>query len=419
MSEKARQHVTSKVGVPHPVLRIVIPILILALGIGLATVLVITKRPPRKRPAKERAAIVEVQLLERSSESIKIETAGTVAPREAVPFQARVGGEIVAINPRFVPGGRFAKGEVVITIDPTDYRLEVTNRHAALLKAEANLDLELGLQDVARHEWETMRKMDEQSAAYTEHDEQLALRSPQLRLARSAVSSAGAALERAMLDLDRTRVRAPFNAVIRARHVNVGTQVSSQTTLAELAGTDAYWVMVTLSAADARWISLPDPLNEQPGALAIVSPAAGTESTAEWQGRVIQRLPDLEPRGRQAQLIVEVSDPRNPIRGSGQLQLGSYVRVTIDGPTLDEVFSIPRSALRDGRLAWLMNDQGRLATREVIPVWSNRKHALVREGLSSGERLIVTDISVPLSGMLLKIAKGAPAETMQGKGSQR
>ena len=55
------------------------------------------------------------------------------------------------------------------------------------------------------------------------------LRKPQLNKLEAARDMAEAQLEQAALDRRRTEIRAPFNAVIRERFVNLGAQVSSAT----------------------------------------------------------------------------------------------------------------------------------------------------------------------------------------------
>ncbi|MBU4460241.1 MAG: efflux RND transporter periplasmic adaptor subunit [Verrucomicrobia bacterium] len=392
---------------PHPVLRVVVPIVLITVAVSGAVWMVKTSPKPAPRPPGERAAVVTVTHLVRSSVRVVVDTTGTVVPSRSVTLTPRVSGPIVWVDPRFVPGGRFRAGETVVKIDPVDYGLAVTNRWVGLVKAEYDGEVEQGMQDLAAYEWQAVTT-NAPAGAYTEQDRSLALREPHLRLVRGNLASARALLESARLDLERTAVSAPFNAVVQARQADLGAQVSPQTALAELVGTDAYWVRVALPAGHLHWVRAADE-GGQGGAPVTVSPVPGTESDATWRGTVLRKLPDLEPGGRQAQLIVEVERPEQPATGSGALLLGAYVRVRIEGPVLENVIAIPRTALREGDGVWVVRADGRLEVRPVKVLWSSRDRAVVGEGLAEGETVVLSELAVPVTGMLLQVQPAAPA----------
>jgi len=413
-NEDTESALKSKARRPHVGLRIVLPSALIAAAVTAAVVIVRSAPKPERRTPRERVSIVEVQTLAKTRERVILQTAGTVVPCRAVTLQPRVGGPVIAVAPHFVPGGRFRAGEIMVEIDPSDYKLAATNRWAGLVKARYDLAVEQGMQGVARHEWETMQRISG-GRQFTDRERELAMRLPHLRLSQGNLSAAEALFSQSRLDIDRTRVRAPFNAVVRQRHVNVGTQVSIQTPLADIVDTDAYWVRVTVPAGQARWVTAADE-NGRAGSKAIVSSVPGIELHGVWHGAVLRRMPDLEPAGRQVLFLVEIPDPHQPAEGSGTLALGAYVRVSIEGPELDHVFSIPRRALHDGTTVRLMNADSRLETRSVEIAWSDDERALVRTGVAEGERLILTDINTPLNGMLLTTVaamnrQGSPAGT--------
>ncbi len=75
-------------------------------------------------------------------------------PVEDVIISARVGGEVVRRAPAFVPGGFVKKGEVLLQIDPADYRNNLELRQSELLQAQTELDVEMGRQEVAQQDLE-------------------------------------------------------------------------------------------------------------------------------------------------------------------------------------------------------------------------------------------------------------------------
>jgi len=166
--------------------------------------------------------------------------------------------------------------------------------------------------------------------------------------------------------------------------VNIGSQASQQDVLATLAGTDTYWVQ----ADRLDWITIPG------SAVTLHSPSGATRN-----GRVIKRLGNLEEKGRMARILIAVNDPlcltaENQERTP--LLLGQYVRVDVQGRELEQVYSIPRSALRENHRIWIAAPNGTLDIREVDVRWRAEKNILISGNLRDGERLITTDITTPM-----------------------
>jgi RND family efflux transporter MFP subunit len=360
--------------------------IILLAGALIANIIIVKTAPKaeKKRPPKT-AALVETQLLEASNETVLLELTGTVIPAEEVMLRAQVSGEIISMNPDFIEGGMLAKDEELLTIDPIDYELTLAAAKSAMVKAQFDLKLEMGRQDVAKREWELLKTDDA-----SETEKELALRIPHLAASKAALEAAEASLEKAGINLARTRIHAPFNAVVLDRNVNIGSQASLQDVLAKIVGTDAYWVVVSIPLDRLRWVAIP-------GSTAKVVSNGG----AIREGRVIKLLGDLEEKGRMARLLVEVEDPlclAPANAGKKPLLLGEYVRTEIRGSELEGVYAIPRNALHEDKFIWVAAD-GKLDIREVEVLWRDANQTLVRDGIANGEQLIVSDLTTPIQGM--------------------
>ena len=223
------------------------------------------------------------------------------------------------------------------------------------------------------------------------------MRKPHLAKAKADLAAAKAELKQAQLDLSRTTIRAPFNAVIRSKNVEIGSQVSTQDQLAELVGTDLYWIRVSIPVERLTWVRIPR-ADDGPGSEVRVLYRNGFHR----QGKVIKLLGDLETEGRMARILVAVKDPldmESSVNGQPPLLLGEYVRVEIEGRMLENVYRIPRSALRDATNLWLVDDGNHLEIRPVQTVWRDTDTVLLREGLEPGDRLIISDLSKPVAGM--------------------
>lgn len=350
----------------------------------------------RQPPAGKTAPLVSAVPLVSRSEIITITGMGSVIPTREIVLKTPVAGEIITLNDAFTVGGLLEEGDVILRIDPTDYELAVEQRQRALSEAEFAYRLEQGHQDVAMREW---------SLLYGENggedlENTLALRKPHLEKVEADIRAARAELEQAEINLARTVIKAPFNAVVLNKRVDRGSYVTVQEELADLAGTDEYWVQVSLPLDRLRWLKMPGDDGE-PGSPARIY----YRHNQVRDGRVIRLLGDLSREGRMARLLVAVADPLGLLTNDGKppLILGEYVRVEIEGEVVHDVYRIPRSALRNDREIWIAGRDGRLAVRPVQSIWRDEENVLIRDGLKPGDLLVVSDLPAPVDGMSIRL----------------
>ena len=382
---------------PRPIIRIVLSLVILGAGIGAASYLKNSAPRTKKRPPVKLSPTVLIQTVKPSGYQIIVTAMGTVIPAREVVLKSRVSGEIVEIHPEFTEGGFLKKDTRILQIDPQDYELALARKRSTVTDAEYALKLELGHQAVAKREWELLN----QGKAALDMEKELALRQPHLDKVRADLSAAEAELKAAMLDLERTHITLPFNAMVRSKSVDRGSQVTPQEPLAELVGTDAYRVQASLPVDRLEWIDVPVQTGDH-GSKARIIYGRGNECS----GKVIRLLGDLAAEGRMARILVEVADPLG-LNASNQnrtpLLIGEYVRVKIIGRKLDNVFQIPRTALKDNSSIWIVGENQTLEIRKVRAVWRDADVVLLQDGLKPGERLIVSDLPAPVEGLTVRV----------------
>ncbi len=399
--------------------KLIIIIAVFAIALGVAGYLYASKPEVQKKRPPQAARTVEIMVVRASDQPVALSLMGTVKASREVTLKARVGGRLVSLSPKFMPGGRFAAGEEILRIEPDDYDLVLKQKQAALTKAQAALRLEEGQQEVAKKEWELLSD----SLSTNASDRELALRQPQLEQARAAVAEAAAAVEAARLNLERTSVKAPFNAIVKDVSVNLGSQLAAQETLATLVGSDEYWVEVSTPADQLSWIIFPGE-DGQGGSPALIVPKGDGPGRS---GRVIRLLGEVESAGRMARLLVSVPEPLGAEglpSGTPPLLLGQYVTVTVEGRAVRNAYKIPRTALHDGDTVWIMADGDTLDIRPAGVVWRDRETVLIDSGLTDGARLVVSDLSSPVQGMALRLpgagaSEGGKAKKEQSEGSAR
>jgi hypothetical protein len=180
--------------------------------------------------------------------------------------------------------------------------------------------------------------------------------------------------------------------------------ISPQTAVARLVGTDEYHVQVSVPVSSLR--SARVRTADEPGSEAKILQRVGQE-TIERPGEVIRQLPDLDPGGAMARLLLNIENPLGQ-PGDLPLLLGSFVDVAIGAQPIDDAIRLPRIALRNGRNVYVMNDQNLLEIREVQIAWTEPDAVLVTGGLRPNERVITSRITTPVPNMLLRTAEPTP-----------
>lgn len=391
-----------------------LPVVVVGIALAGAAYMMANRVTPERAEVEEVSTPVEVLEASVRSEQIIISAQGTVAPALEVRIRPEVSGRIVKRSAALVPGGRFRRGETMVRIDERDYRVNLTRQREAVATAELVLRQERARKAVAEDEWELL----EDSVPADAENRDLALRIPQIEQAQAVVAAARGSLTKAELDLERCTIRAPFNALVVRESADLGQVVNPQTEVATLVGTDAYWVQVALPVEDLVWIDIPHE-GRRRGSKATIRHRSGDLEVVR-EGYVERLLGDVDQAGRLARLLVVIEDPLHLKTGQTDrgvpLLLGAYVTVEIEGRRVDDVFAVPRRALREINPAsassvreglWVMDESRRLEIRPTEVVWRAEQTVLVRSGVEAGELVVISDISTPIRGMMLEIADEA------------
>lgn len=405
--------------------RVIIACAILFAGVATIRYLIATKPSAKKSALVDLGTAVEIITVGKSSTTVTVRARGTVLPSRQVTLGPEVGGKIIRISPEFQPGGHFLAGDIIAKIDPSDYRLAVEQQFAMVDSAQTQLEIEQSRKRVAEREWSMFQDKNKSTA-----NKQLALREPQLRSATVALKSAKSGLKRARLSVERTLLRAPFEGRVQSRYAELGQMVAPGTPLLSFVGTNSYWVQVSIPVERLAWISIPGVSGQTVGSDVKVHQYADKEHI-EKKGTVLRLLPDVDPAGRMARILVEIRNPLGPAPSTTEaeapiqteepdsshsklpLLLGSYVEVEITGRKADDVIELSRGALRDGNKVFLMTQEGTLKKRKVEILWRQENKVLVASGLKEGDRVVVSPLSAAIDGMKLRVPgeKTTPPET--------
>jgi RND family efflux transporter MFP subunit len=331
---------------------------------------------------------------------------GTIQAHQEITVQPEVNGLVVQQNPDLVKGGIIPEGVALLQIDPRDYQFVVDTERAALAKAEFDLKVEQGNQAVAQREWNMLKPSTGEISALSK---QLALRRPHLNEKQIALKAAKSRLAKSRLDLQRTILRAPFNALVLSESVEVGQLVNTQSSVASLVGTDEFRAQVSVPIHQLNWVMFPGPATQLGSRVRIIRDLGQGEPVVR-NSRVVELLGDVTQNGRMAQVLVSIPDPLELEQTQNirrPLLLGEYVRVEIEGPVLHDIVVLPRNAIHEGERVWVKNVDNQLEVRPVEIVLSRQDSVLIANGVEKGEQIITSQLPAAIPGLLLQSAEPA------------
>jgi RND family efflux transporter MFP subunit len=325
-----------------------------------------------------------------------IHALGTVMAERMIRLKPGISGKIVFVAHNFVKGRILEKGQVIVKIDDSDYKIQVKKAKSMLDKALADLAIEKGSQMIARKEAELVSQA--LGGEFTPGD--LALRRPQFLKARAAVDRAAADLEKARLDLSRTIVRAPFNALVLEKQIDRGSFINPQETLATLVDVDTYKIEARVRPDHLKFL--------KPGTRGQNDTIIRFQYSDETRcGRIAGPGGTMAAGSRMPSVIILVDDPLglNMMKGSQPLILNDYVELVMQGGVLENVIVIPESALRPGDIVWACPGN-RLELKKVHVAWKQNSRVFIDRGLNPGDPVIVSELSAAVQGMVVQPVSG-------------
>ncbi|NCG06243.1 MAG: efflux RND transporter periplasmic adaptor subunit [Gammaproteobacteria bacterium] len=374
---------------PSAAKRVIAPALILAFSVVIFIGL-INNQPTLKTTVKEPVPVAVRALDVRLAPmQLRVSSEGNVQPSVETKLVAQVAGEVIELSSSLVAGGNFSKGDILLKLDPRDYEIALSRSQATLSRAQAE-------QRFATEEITRIRSLygDELvSIAELQSAERL------LAVANAASDDAAAAVKRASVDLERTVFTAPFNGRVRAEDVDIGQFLSKGAMIATLYDTDR--LQVRLPLADAQLAYL-DPSyaqtgisGEEPANVVLTANYAGDRQS--WSAKLLRTEGDISTKSRFLHVIVAVTETLNS--NGVRLPVGLFVNAVIDGRTVDNLVSIPRTALRPDNSVMVIDDSDKLHFRDVSVFKLSDNDVLISEGLASGERISISPLQFVVEGM--------------------
>ncbi|MDD2869218.1 efflux RND transporter periplasmic adaptor subunit [Neomegalonema sp.] len=340
------------------------------------------KAPPPEPPPRPALTLVV-----RPGEAAQEKFPGSIQARSQADLAFPLIGRM--IERRVEVGDSVRRGQRLAALDPLPYRLAVEGARSSLEGARAHLDQARGVESRAA------ALVRGQVAAQASLDAARLGR----EAAESSVSQAEATLAKAQEQLDQSVLFAQFDGVVTAVQADPGQTVQAGQPVVTLSDLSRLEAVVDLPEEAARRLAV--------GAAFEIRLRADPSATAQARIREIAPLAEAASRTRRARLALE-NAPKGAF-WSGVLIDAFPKEAAGAGP---QGFVLPVSAVQgegSGARVWVVDPaESTVSPRTVRVAPLDDKRLRVLEGLTAGERVVVSGVHSLEPGRKVRVEEGAP-----------
>ena len=370
-------------------LRVLLPFFIILLCGLLAMGITGMKKEPVKKEDVIKSPLVDIFSVQLKQQSLVINSFGAFKPKHQTQLMAEVSGRIIALSPSFVSGGTLKKGEMLAQIDPSDYQASLLEAQANVQRANASLQEEIALGKVAQREWQGTTSITPTA---------LALRKPQLAREQANVRSSEAALARAERNLQRTKIVAPYDALVNTRSADLGQFAGTGSNLGQISSINLGEIRLPISNADYAYLDF----SAQQGQVTLTHSGNGQQQQ-QWQAKIVRDEGVIDQDSRMVYLVAEV---KNPYQLQPKLKFGTFVEAAIASAPVAGLAAIPSHLYREGKVSIIESGPDGtkvLRQREVTLFKRDKNQVYISGGLAQGDLIAVTKIEHLFDGMTVRI----------------
>jgi multidrug efflux pump subunit AcrA (membrane-fusion protein) len=448
------------------VFRSLVSVLLIAGSLAIFGMLGRGSPPPTRATTAAAKPMVEVLPVERHVGGIDFDVDGVVIPFQQVDVPAEVAGRIASRSDNCRIGRTVKRDELLLTIDPQDYELEVRRLQEQLKQAQAQLheltvetaarqrQIELAREDLAIKQREVQRyenindpgvytkseldsvrlkELQARDSVQTELDQLELLQSRHERL-NSACDFVLAQLEKARLDLSRSKVRSPIAGVITREPLERGVYVQRGGTVAVVQNTSCMEIRCSLHMRQMQWLWQSAPRQQSAAASNDAYHLPETPVTVffevgatryAWKGSLAYfDGAQVDQKTRMVPCRVYVRDPGNVLIEAETdaaglestpiaLMAGMFVTVRVHARPALSLMRLPEIAVQPGNEVWTVRPNsasgarsGRLHKTAIRVAHASRDVVLAYahgSDLSPGDLLVVSPLASPVENASVEI----------------
>jgi multidrug efflux pump subunit AcrA (membrane-fusion protein) len=414
---------------------VLLPVLILAIGVGAFQILKSTQSEQASPTVQERIWRVDVEPVERITASPELELYGRVETPDLLRAAASAAAWVSEV--RVQDGDVVAEGEVLLRLDERDFRPRIAQVEAEIADLEAQIASEKNRAETDRRALEQERRLlqlardavarqqrlktqqvgAEQAlddAKRSEAQQQLVVSNREMAIAdhpsrlrglEARLASTEARRAELQLELERATIRAPYEGIVTGVEVTEGDQVSKGEVLVRLYATERLEVRARI----------PAPYQDELIAAATQGIALTARAMIGGESLTLRfdRLAgEADPSGVDALFEVE-GEP-------GLVRFGQLLSVTLERPLREALIEVPFRAVYGSNRLYVVED-GRMHGLDVEPLGtrlgaSGEERLLVRsDELEPGDALVTTHMPNAIEGLRVEIIGAETADDAAGE----
>lgn len=424
-------------------LKIILPILMLAGAIFFGKYLLDTGPKAKKKPFVERLPVVEVQKLKTRDYTVSIKASGVVRAGIQTNLVAEVSGKIIKVSDKFLEGNYFKKGEVLLKIDSSNYenalaisQSDVAANQAALSQLNeeekstkrsyylAQKNLKLGQKELSRLHNLWKKKLIARSAVDAEEQKinqlQQRLEESQGKLnsyksrklaIKAKINAALSRQKQERLNISRALIKAPYAGRVLQRNVDRDQFVGTGTSLGKIYATRYVYVDLPLSLNQYELLGISEGFEntnlKMQNHPKVSFSSTNSRNKSFWQGQIVRTSAALDVDSRQIKVIAKIDKPfiakqsthkNNHWARNIPLKIGQYLNAKIEGKRFRNIYVLPSSTVRQNKEILLLQ-QGKV---HIVPVDiifnTSSSTVLSAEESIEGKQLIITPLSQVTEG---------------------
>ena len=334
------------------------------------------------------------------SYTVWVPTFGVIQPKDQSLMIAQVAGQVTSVSDQFRDGAFFEEGDLLLTIDNTDYQAQLTIAEAELKQAEFSYADEQARAKQATKDW---YKLGNKAAPPA-----LVSRALQLNSSSSSLQASQAKVKQAQINLERTKIYAPYAGRVLNLNVNVGQVVNNGNTLGEVYAIDSAEIRLPIKPHQLHHIDLPETYrgNTTVSEYKVLEAHFALESAGQqyqWQASINRVEGTIDAQTRQLYVVAEVKDPYGfRPDGSPPIKMGQFINANIKGNELNNVVLLPHSAVYSDNYINVISE-GVLKRQAIDPLWKDETHVIIANDFSPQQMIATTPLGDVISGTAVEV----------------
>jgi multidrug efflux pump subunit AcrA (membrane-fusion protein) len=218
---------------------------------------------------------------------------------------------------------------------------------------------------------------------------------------QAALAMARVEFQRADLSWMKTLIVSDFDGFILDKAAQEGEYVNPGQVIGTLYEKNSLDVDVSIPLEKMKWVEPFFRNGQTPMARVMLANFDGAPAHV-WDARVARVKAKIDEKTRTLPMTIEILHPDSTGQTIWDLKPGTFVKCSILGETIDNLFVLPRYLLKGENRVFTVTDR-HLEIKEVILFRKFEEEIFISQGLQPGDKIISSPLPGAIDGMELNI----------------